>query len=149
MDDLHKLGCIVPYGCLRLGSRMGCVPIFAILVQTHIFRNHNSKSCGNSLEKSWEKSRSEWTIRINGYGNRGYCWKVLAQKAACAFWLVTCLDFMTFSCLGYMFWLCINFDVCLQLPSRYIWVGLRFMDLNGWFVCDGDEEWVAEYDVLG
>ena len=35
VDDSHKLSCIVPYECCRLGSRMGCVPIFVILVQTH------------------------------------------------------------------------------------------------------------------
>ena len=31
-----RMDCIVPYGCLQLGSRVGCVSIFAILVQTHM-----------------------------------------------------------------------------------------------------------------
>ena len=51
--DSHKLGCTVPYGRLQLGSR---IPIFAILVQTHIWINRN--------RNSWEKSQSEWTINV-------------------------------------------------------------------------------------
>ena len=55
----------VPYGCLRLGSRTGCVPIFAILVQTHR-KQYKMLIHGNRPRNSLdsEKSWCEWTIKL-------------------------------------------------------------------------------------